>query len=263
MFSKHCLDLMPSAMGAEIIMQLRRAAEREDENWMMLLLYFVAYLSITNMATYVREHYLENELRKLLYEKMRYGWQESSQQRQHNKKVHKFLWVSGICLACTFLAAYMDKPFVVYSTLTVLLISDSIVAFQDDIDLWNITFGNSIDEDTAYEIYEIVDRSRPGPPHKADVLDIRYSLCDILKRRYTRPVSAIPNDARLQLRNVKSLLELYPEYMSILDRDGVTTPFELACHYSSVDVVQYMIELDEKLLESRDEQGNTPLKHAR
>ena len=254
---QHCLDLVPAAMGAEIIMGSRRA---EDENWMMLLLYFVAYISITKMATYVREHYLENELCKLISEPRFYSWMESSQQRQHYKKLHTTLWViSGICLACIFVAAYMDKPFVVYSTLTVLLISDSIQAFQDDINLWNITVGNGIGEDTAYEIYEIVDRSKPGPPRKADVLDIKYSLCDILKRRYMRPVSAIPNDARLQLRNVKSLLELYPEYMSILDRDGVTTPFELACHYSSVDVVQYMIELDEKLLESRDEQGNTPL----
>lgn len=150
---QHCLDLIPSAMGAVSIMQLRRAAEREDENWIMLLLIILLHISMTKMATYFREHYLENELYKLLYEKMRYSWQESSQQRQRFAKQHKILWIiSGICLACIFVAAYMDKPFVVYSTLTVLFISDSIQAFQDDIDLWNITFGNSIDEDTAYEI---------------------------------------------------------------------------------------------------------------
>ena len=123
----------------------------------------------------------------------------------------------------------MDKPFVVYSTLTVLFIVDSLMAFQDDVDLWHVTFGYRIDEDTAYDIYETVDISRRPHlgPHKTDVLDIRYFLCDSLRRR-----DIIPN-------RVKDLLEIFPDYMSILDRDGITTPFELACHYSSVDIVQY------------------------
>jgi len=176
---------------------------------------------------------------------------ESSQQRQHYTKHHITLGViSGISLVCSFLAAYMDKPFVVYSTLAVIFIAGSFIAFQDDRLLWHVTFGYRIDEDTAYDIYETVDLSRRPHlgPHKTDVLDIRYFLCDSLRRRYI-----IPNS------RVKDLLEIFPDFMSILDRDGLTTPFELACHYSSVDIVQYMVELDEKLLESRDELGNTPL----
>ena len=78
------------------------------------------------------------------------------------------------------------------------------------------------------------------------VLDIRYFLCDGLRRR------------DMKLGNVKSLLEVYPNYMNIHDRDG-TDPFELACRFASADIVRYMIELDEKRIDYVDERGNTPL----
>ena len=42
------------------------------------------------------------------------------------------------------------------------------------------------------------------------------------------------------------------------DRDGMS-PFELACQFAHVDIVQYMLELDDKLIHYVDEGGDTPL----
>ena len=88
-----------------------------------------------------------------------------------------------------------------------------------------------------------------------DVLDIKYILCDGLRlrrRTYWGNVDV------LDINCVKSLLEIYPGYLHLHDRDGMN-PFELACQFASVDIVQYMLELDDKIVDHVDEWGNTPL----
>jgi hypothetical protein len=120
------------------------------------------------------------------------------------------------------------------------------MAFEDDRILWRITIGNRIDVYRAHEIYKghwLDDSYR----FVVDVLDIRYFLCDGLRRRDTK------------LNTVKALVEMFPGYMSILDRDGSTSPFELACQFASADIVQYMVELDDKLVNVCDEGGDSPL----
>ena len=62
----------------------------------------------------------------------------------------------------------------------------------------------------------------------------------------------------MKLSGVKSLLEAFPGYLHLPDRDGMS-PFEIACQFASVGIVQYMAELDGKLVEYVDGRGNTPL----
>ena len=134
-------------------------------------------------------------------------------------------------------------------------------ALTEDFMVWLMTDGNRIDIDTTSKLFTMQNDS--GAPHESiynkirgvklskaleiGQLDVRYYLCDELRRPY----------GNLEL--VKDLLEAFPGYLYILDRDGLTTPFELACRCSSVDIVQYMVEFNDTLLDYRDEKGNTPL----
>ena len=152
---------------------------------------------------------------------------------------------------------YMDKPYVVYSAYTVVVVLGLVMQFEDDKLLWhiNITMGNRICVDELYKICKAVKTSRQremdvldvrySRRREMDVLDIRYFLCDGLRRGF-------------KMKTVKTLLQIYPGYINILDRNRIG-PFELACKFSSADIVQYMVQLDENLLNNRDEKGNTPL----
>ena len=70
-----------------------------------------------------------------------------------------------------------------------------------------------------------------GQPQR-NTLEMRYFFVDVLRRDYTK------------LHTVKELLDVYPAYLDILDRDGITTPFELACQYASAEIVLYMLGLN-------------------
>ena len=123
------------------------------------------------------------------------------------------------------------------------------LAFKKDRLLWCITIGNRIDIEKAHRLKRVAFEST-GPfysDHNIDILDIRYFLCDGLRR-----------DIPIKLNSVKSLLGVFPDYMNIHDRDGMS-PFELACQFASVDLVQYMVEIDEKSICYVDDRGNTPL----
>ena len=125
---------------------------------------------------------------------------------------------------------------------------DLVSAFEKDRVIWRITIGNRTDADGAYRVCAFVLPAANKRPYGEDnALEIRYFLCDGLRKR------------DIKLNSVRILLERFPGYISILDRDGLTSPFQLACQFSSLDVVQYMVELDENLLNSRDDRGNTPL----
>ena len=129
-------------------------------------------------------------------------------------------------------------------------------AIRVDRIIWHATMGNRIDLDTADQIYSItifyknMDSRRYNIEDRlnanVDISEIRFFLCDGLRRQDMR------------LGNVKSLLEAFPGYLYLPDRGGMS-PFELACQFAYVDIVQYMVELDENLLNSRDDRGNTPL----
>ena len=145
-------------------------------------------------------------------------------------------------------AIYFDKPFVVHGVITVVNVFELVRAFEKDRVIWRITIGNRIDADGAYRVCAFVLPAANKRPFGEDnALEIRYFLCDGLRKR------------GLNRNSVRILLERFPGYISILDRDGLTSPFQLACQFSSLDVVQYMVELDKNLLNSRDDRGNTPL----
>jgi len=162
----------------------------------------------------------------------------------------------NVCHACiVFSAAHMDNIF--YTPFILVMVVGLFKALKEDIVLWRITNGNTIDMVTAYELFTIQNQDS-GVNHDNVYFDVknaklnkssevRYYLCDELRSL----------NANLDL--VKDLLETFHGYMNIVDRDGLTTPFELACLFCSVDIVQYMVELDDTLLDRRDEKGETPL----
>jgi len=111
--------------------------------------------------------------------------------------------------------------------------------------MWRLTIDRSIDADTAHEIYTIAFESRPYG--EVDVLDIRYFLCDGLRRW------------DIDLNTVKELVEIFPGYMNIRDRDGMS-PFNIACQFASVDIVNYMLETSDCMVNDYvDKRGNTIL----
>ena len=146
-----------------------------------------------------------------------------------------------------FPALYLNIPHMVYSLLALGSTMCLVKAILADILIWHITIGYRMDVDAAFQIYYKV--LYPTP---IDILDIRYCLCDELRKQHNGT-----------LKNIKALIHIFPDYMSILDRDGLTSPFQLACEFSYVDVVKYMVEeLDDKVVDYVDDKGNTPLHSA-
>jgi len=170
----------------------------------------------------------------------------SDKTKQQFKKQYDILKVMVACYLVICRELHMNKPYAVYYALSLNSILKLFLAFKTDIILWRITIGDRISVDDAHKICTAVNKERYPRRRKMDVLDIRYFLCDGLRRGF-------------KMNTIKALLQIYPDYINILDRDESKTPFELACRFSSSDIVQYMVELDDTLLDHWDEQGNTPL----
>jgi len=134
------------------------------------------------------------------------------------------------------------NPNYILSLVVVLVL---IKGFEVERMMWRLTIGRSIDADTAHRIYTIAFESRPHG--EVDILDIRYFLCDGLMRR------------DIELNTVKELVEIFPGYMNIRDRDGMS-PFNIACQFASVDIVNYMLETSDCMVNDYvDKRGNTIL----
>lgn len=143
------------------------------------------------------------------------------------------------CITGVFPALYFNIPYMVYSTLAFGSTMCLMKAILADRLIWHITIGYRMDINAALHIH-----TKIYP--KMDILDIRYFLCDELRKRYNT------------LEKVKALLEAFPGYLHLPDRYGMS-PFQLACQNNSLDVVRYMVELDDTLLDRRDEKGDSPL----
>ena len=134
---------------------------------------------------------------------------------------------------------YYDWPELAYVLLLLASLWGFMKAFEEDWMLWRITIGRRLSVSEATSIYDIVMHNRPanwweegggGQPQR-NTLEMRFFFVDVLRRDYTN------------LDTVKELLDVYPAYLDILDRDGVTTPFELACQFASADIVLHMLGL--------------------
>ena len=183
------LELFRFAIIAETFMRWRRG----QLTYFQLLPPIIVSISMSKMITYFHNHYLEREW-DTAYALL------SNKTKEHFRKQCTILNVFiGICYFCgIYPAIYLDKPYVVYGAFAVVGILGSYMAFEDDRILWRITIGNRIDVDRAHEIYRghWLDSYR----FVVDVLDIRYFLCDSLRRRDTK------------LNTVKALVEMFPGY---------------------------------------------------
>ena len=70
--------------------------------------------------------------------------------------------------------------------------------------------------------------------------------------------ASLTRPSKFGIDAVKDLVDLFPGYMAICDRDG-SSPLQLACQFTSPTIVQYFIELDDTLLNNWDEKGNTAM----
>ena len=229
------LELIRSTILAETIMQWRRGQLTNIQ----LLPHVIAWILVDVSRDYMYKHnFMEYEW-KIAYALL------SSEKK---KKFDKLCGGSGIlnhlgmfCYLCgVWPAVYFDKPYIVYCVLLVICIAGSIGAFVTDKLLWHITIGNRISVNRACQLTSVY------MPYNVDVLDSRYLLCDGLR------------SGKISFQSSKALLEIFPGYLYLPDRDGSTSPFQLACQCSSL-AVQYMVQLDENLLNDRDDRGNTPL----
>lgn len=254
-------ELVRFAIMAESFMQWRRG----DATYSQLLLPFVAIISITKLMPYFHTHYIEREW------DMVYDLLTDRTKEQFKKQCDVLNVIIGICYFCGVYPAilYFNKPYVVYSAYKVVVVLGLFMAFEDDRLMWRITIGNRISVYDAHQICKAIKTSRQRETdvldirysrrREMDVLDIRYFLCDGLRRGF-------------KLNTVKTLLQIYPDYINTLDRDKSswilrmslplklrgppTHPFLIACWSSTVDIVQYIAGLDNKLLDLRQ---NNPM----
>jgi len=126
--------------------------------------------------------------------------------------------------------------------------------------------GGYISHDAINEL-ELIFRAR------LDTDRIQFLLHDTLKERlgnnvnntmYDSPQPAWYENEFVHTNKIKTLFRVFPSIASTMytaDDEG-DIPFRLACQYSSVEVVKYMIELDNDLLNIRDSKGNTVMHYA-
>jgi hypothetical protein len=76
--------------------------------------------------------------------------------------------------------------------------------------------------------------------------DVQLLVHDTLRRR------------KMSVRRLKQLVEIFPAVLDRVDFDGMT-PFQLACQFSSVYVVRFLLCLDASYLNVRDEREDTAL----
>ena len=175
-----------------------------------------------------------------------YEWfhaQNTLQMDIKTKLFNRLQWLSMLGMigyVCFVLPAayfYVDTPTIVYSLLLLVNVLGLCLAFEEDRMLWHITIGRRLSMHEAGSIYDIVMHNRPDDWWQADgdwlpqcnTLDMRYMMCDALRKDHTK------------LHTVNELLKVCPAYVCIRDRDGVTTPFELACQFASPDIILFMI----------------------
>jgi len=68
-------------------------------------------------------------------------------------------------------------------------------------------------------------------------------------------------DKRVSVDTIQEFINIFPNCMKVVDDKG-DTPFLLACQYSSVEVVEYLIGSDDTLLDIHNDKGDTAMHYA-
>jgi len=208
--------------------------KHEELTYLNVGLSVVTVVSITRIRNYFHTHYVEREL--LIVSNLLPSWQKERFTTFYIR-VNLFIVVC-ICYGLFPVIYYKGEP--ILTALVVPILVDLYRVFTDDLVLWQITISNRIDIDTSFQIMSIF--------RLIDVLGIRYLLCDCLR------------SGELSLQSFKALVQAFPGYIYLPDRDGSTSLFQIACQCTHNSLtVEYMVQLDENLLNNRDDRGNTPL----
>ena len=102
---------------------------------------------------------------------------------------------------------------------------------------------------------EVVKDLKSFYPEGVNTDRIKFLLHDTLKQE-------VPINLRFGIYGtITKLLRIFPGVLNIADDEG-NVPFQLACQYSSVEVVKHMVELDNDLLNILDSKGNTVMHYA-
>ena len=69
-------------------------------------------------------------------------------------------------------------------------------------------------------------------------------------------------DKRVSVDTIQKLIKIFPNDIMKVEDDEGDTPFLLACQYSSVEVVEYLVGRDDKLLDTQNDKGDTAMHYA-
>ena len=205
----------------------------------------ITIMLVYMIQCYIRKHCIDKDWNFMC------GLVPETKHEQFENHFFKLNLIIAICYFCGVYVAYFyfDRPGILYGLLSLVVMLGLLKGFEFDRMMWRLTIGRRIDTDTADQIYTMTFfySNNEYRPYGADVFDIRYFLCNGLRIGMA-----------MELSNVKPLLEAFPGYIHLTDRDGMS-PFEIACQFASLDIVQLMVELDDKIIAYVDERGNTPL----
>jgi len=152
-------------------------------------------------------------------------------------------------------ACFFDEGFIELVLMGAHVIASSVVVFvwmiyrdERDTHPLRIALGVDISQDAISVLERIY-------PEGVNTDRIQFLLHGTLKEE----ISTHPEIDNLSI--IRSLLLLFPGALNIVDDEG-NVPFQLACQYSSVEVVKHMVEIDNDLLNIRDSNGNTVMHYA-
>jgi len=91
-------------------------------------------------------------------------------------------------------------------------------------------------------------------PEGFDTDRFQYLLHDTLRED--------PSGEYISLSEIQMLINIFPSGIMKVEDDEGATPFQVACLYYSVGVVEYLLGTEYRLLDTRDNRGDTALHYA-
>lgn len=217
----------------------------------------IASISISMFASHFYKHYIKRDW-EIAISLCRHGHQTlwlSHHALMKEIFVNEYL-ICSLVIMGAFMLAFELQHLAICHILWYWLLGLSTECCNDNI-FWRITIGNRIDVDTAKKLHYIMFSKYN---HMRYFIGSEFDEYGVPEIRYYFSDGLMSGKANISF--VRDLLEIFPGYLHLPNRCGLVTPFQLACLDCSVDIVQYMAELDDSFIKMYDKRGYTPLHFA-